>query len=95
MNPSQYNIIIQHRPETKNRNGDFMSRYPINLSDNKSTELNFFEYSINILEGTTLLDDIQKAQESDQRLQPIIKAITSQAARSFNAKHAPYVLINN
>ncbi|CAF1301583.1 unnamed protein product [Adineta ricciae] len=95
MNLSQYNIIIQHRPGTKNPNGDFMSRYPINSSDVEATELNSIEYSINILEGTNLLDNIQKEQENDQRLQSLIRTITSQPAKPFNTKHAPYVLINN
>ncbi len=30
MKLSPYNIVIQHRPGTKNPNGDFMSRYPLN-----------------------------------------------------------------
>lgn len=95
MKLSPYNLIIQHRPGTSNPNGDFMSRYPLNESNHKTTEVNSIEYSINILENTNVLDDIQKKQENDRRLQKIIKTINAQPATPFNTKHAPYVLVNN
>ena len=40
MKLSPYNIIIQRRPGVNNPNGDFMSRYPVQTSDQDVPELN-------------------------------------------------------
>ncbi|CAF3921932.1 unnamed protein product [Rotaria sp. Silwood1] len=59
MKLSPYNIVIQHRPGTNNPNGDFMSHYPLDTNNSNLTELNSIESSINILEGTNILDQIR------------------------------------
>ena len=95
MKLSPYHLIIQHRAGSKNPNGDFMSRYPVPTSPNDPSELNSVEHSINILDDTTILDEIRFEQQKDPRLLRIIQSLTTQSAPLFNSKHAPYILINN
>ncbi|CAM4789456.1 unnamed protein product [Rotaria magnacalcarata] len=94
MKLSSYNIVIQHRPDTSNPNGDFMSRYSLQINTTTAQELNSLESGINILEGTNLLDNIRSAQQKDARLLRIIQSISSQHPVPFNTKHSPYIVIN-
>ncbi|CAF2236023.1 unnamed protein product, partial [Rotaria magnacalcarata] len=91
---SPYNIVIQHRPDTSNPNGDFIFRYPLQTYTTTAQELNSLESGINILEGTSLLDNIRSAQQKDARLLRIIQSLSSQHPVPFNTKHSPYIVIN-
>ncbi|CAF2018202.1 unnamed protein product [Rotaria magnacalcarata] len=95
MKLSPYHLIIQHRPGSKNSNGDFMSRYPIQHTTPNQPELNSLESTVNILNDTNILDNIRSEQQKDPRLARIIQSLVLQPPTPFNSKHAPYILINN
>ena len=95
MKISPYNIIIQHRPGASNTNGDFMSRYPLPDTAPHCSELNSIDSSLNILEGTNLLDHIRSQQQNDPRLAGIIHTLKQNPSVPFGDKHAPYILIND
>ncbi|CAF2072329.1 unnamed protein product [Rotaria magnacalcarata] len=90
-----YHLVIQHRPDSKNPNDDFMSRYPLPPASANSAEINSLESRLNTLNDTNLLDDIRAAQLADPRLARIMQSLTIHPPQSFNSKDTPYILINN
>ena len=92
---SPYHLIIQHRPGRSNLNGDFLSRYPMSQATSDSVKINAIDSALNILKGTTILDDIRVEQYKDPRLACIIQALTDTPLLPFGDKHGPYILVNN